>query len=352
MAVREITIGNRTVGQGHPTYIIAELSANHRGSLSKAVELIELAALSGADAVKTQTYKPETMTLDSGRSEFRIGPGTPWEGRRLFELYGEAVTPWEWTGTLQQRAHELEMDFFSSPFDATAVKFLDAFDLPVFKIASFEIVDLDLIREVGSRGKPMIMSTGMASVFEIDEAVSTARAAGAAGIALMRCNSAYPASPAEMDLRTIPHMADGWDVPVGLSDHTLGTAAAVVAVSLGACLVEKHLVDSREAPGPDSSFSLEPHEFSEMVASIRTAETALGTVRYGPSESEKASLAFRRSLFVVQDVRAGEVLTESSVRVLRPGYGLAPRHRRQVVGRRTSRAVDAGTPVSWDLLAP
>lgn len=351
MAAPVINIGGRLIGRGHSTYLIAELSANHRGSLDKAIELVRLAAHAGADAVKIQTYSPETMTLDSNRKEFRIGAGTPWEGRRLFELYTEAATPWEWTGRLQEVAREAGIGFFSSPFDATAVAYLDAFDLPVFKIASFEIVDLELIREVASRGKPMIMSTGMASVPEIDEAVRTARQAGASEIALMRCNSAYPASPAEMDLQTIPHMAAGWKVPVGLSDHTLGTAASVAAVTLGACLIEKHFTDSRRAPGPDSSFSMEPSEFADLVAAVRTAEAAGGTVRYGPSEGERSSMVFRRSLFIVEDVEAGELLTERSVRVLRPGYGLPPRDRPRVVGRRAARPIEAGTPVSWDLLA-
>jgi N-acetylneuraminate synthase len=350
-AMEPLQIAGRTIGTGHPTYVIAELSANHRGRLDIALELVEMAADAGADAVKIQTYRPDTMTLDSPRDEFRIGPGTPWEGRRLYELYAEAQTPWEWTSELMGRAKELGVHFFSSPFDSTAVDFLETLGVPAYKIASFEVVDLALIQRVAATGKPMIMSTGMATAEEIGDAVSAARDAGATSIGLLRCNSAYPASPIEMDLRTLPHMAEAFGVPVGLSDHTRGNAAAVAAVALGGCMIEKHLIDSRTEDAADAAFSLEPHEFRQLVEAVREAEQALGGVRYGPSEREQASLVFRRSLFVVEEVLEGEVFTERSVRAIRPGNGLAPKHLSQVIGRRASRCIPRGTPLTWDAVS-
>jgi N-acetylneuraminate synthase len=316
-----------------------------------ALRLVELAAGAGADAVKVQTYRPDTMTIDSGRDEFRVGAGTPWEGRTLYDLYEEAHTPWDWTPVLKARADEVGVHLFSSPFDSTAVEFLEGIGMPVYKIASFELVDLALVRTVAATGKPLIMSTGMATLEDIDDAVRAARDAGAKEIALLRCNSAYPASPAEMDLRTIPDLASRWDVVVGLSDHTLGHAATVAAVTLGATIIEKHFIDSREHPGPDSTFSLEPHEFRTMVDMVRDAEASLGGVRYGPTERERASLVFRRSLFAVEDVAAGEQFTERSVRAIRPGDGLAPKHLPAVLNRRAAKAVRRGTPLSWDLLS-
>jgi pseudaminic acid synthase len=350
--VAEISIGNRLVGAGHPTYVIAELSANHGGSLDRAFELVRRAAEAGADAVKVQTYRPETMTIDSSREPFQVSGGTLWDGRTLFDLYGEAQTPWEWHAELQAEAEAAGVDFFSSPFDATAVRFLADLGVPVLKIASFELVDHGLIRAAAGTGLPLIMSTGMASVDDIDDAVRVAREAGAEGIALLRCNSAYPAPAAEMDLRTIPDMAARWDVPVGLSDHTLGTTAAVAAVALGACILEKHVTLSRSEPTPDAEFSLEPDELRCMVEAVREAESALGTIRYGASEREKSSLAFRRSLFVVADVAEGETFTGENVRAIRPGDGLAPRHLDVVLGRRATARVERGTPLTWDLIEP
>ena len=279
-----------------------------------------------------------------------VGGGTLWDGRTLYDLYREAQTPWEWHAGLQAEAAAAGIDFFSSPFDLSAVQFLDDLDVPVLKIASFELVDHALIRAAAGTGRPIIMSTGLAAVEEIDEAVVVGRDAGASGIALLRCNSAYPAPAAEMDLRTIPDMAARWDVPVGLSDHTLGAAAAITAVALGACVVEKHITLSRSEPTADAAFSLEPDEFRVMVDSVREAESALGSVRYGPSEREKASLAFRRSLFVVADVEAGETFTAENVRSIRPGHGLAPRHLEAVLGRRAATRVERGTPLTWDLV--
>jgi pseudaminic acid synthase len=350
MSTTSIFIEGREVGPGCPAYVIAELSANHGGSLEKAIELIRHAASAGADAVKVQTYRPGTMTIDCDAMPFRITGGTLWDGRSLYDLYAEAMTPWEWHVVLQREAASAGVHFFSSPFDATAVDFLIGLDVPVLKIASFELVDHALVRYAAGQGRPLIISTGMARVDEIDEAVTVAREAGAPGIALLRCNSAYPAPPAEMDLRSIPDMAARWHVPVGLSDHTLGVTAAVVAVSVGACVLEKHLTISRDEPGPDSAFSIEPAELAGLVRTVREAEAELGSVRYGPSRGEEASLPFRRSLFVVDDVPAGTVFTPESVRAIRPGGGLPPKHLPEVLGRRARRAVLRGTPLTWDMI--
>jgi len=348
--MREIKIGTRAVGDGHPVFVIAELSANHGQDLGRARELVHLAAEAGADAVKLQTYTPDTLTIDSDRPPFVIGEGTPWAGRTLYELYGEAYTPWEWHEALRDDAEAAGVQFLSSPFDTTAVDFLEDLGVPAFKIASFELVDLALVEYAASRGKPLILSTGMATTDEIDEAVAVARAAGAGDVALLRCNSAYPASPEEMDLRTITDMRKRWTVPVGLSDHTLGVSAASTAIALGATVVEKHLTLMRSEPGPDSAFSLEPAEFAHLVRVIREVEATLGSVRYGPSARERSSLVFRRSLFVVRDVRAGEVFTDENVRAIRPGDGLAPKDLARVLGRRAALDIERGTPLSWDLV--
>jgi N-acetylneuraminate synthase len=346
----EIVIGDHIVGPGHPTYVIAELSANHGGHYRRAVELLHRAAEAGADAVKVQTYRPETMTIDSSGDQFQVAGGTLWDGTTLFELYRDAQTPWEWLPGLQKEAKAAAVDFFSSPFDVEAVTVLAQLDVPVLKIASFELVDHALITAATATGKPVIMSTGMASAEEIDEAVLTARAAGGGGIALLRCNSAYPAPVEEMDLRTMVDMATRWTVPVGLSDHTLGATAAVTAVAMGASLIEKHFTLSRDEATADAAFSLEPYEFKAMVIAVREAEAAMGTVRYGPSEGEKTSLAFRRSLFVVEDVAQGEAFTQRSVRSIRPGYGLPPKHLGEILGRRARRRIERGTPLSWELV--
>ncbi|MGH9226791.1 MAG: pseudaminic acid synthase [Acidimicrobiales bacterium] len=343
-------IGDRQVGPGHRTYVIAELSANHGGSYDRAVELVRLAAEAGADAVKVQTYRPDTMTLDLAQEPFVVSGGTLWDGRTLHDLYTEAMTPWEWHAPLQAEARQAGVDFFSSPFDAAAVDLLVDLDVPVLKIASFELVDHGLIRYAAATGRPLIMSTGMATADEIDEALAIAREAGAAGIALLRCNSAYPAPNAEMDLRTIVDMQARWDLPIGLSDHTLGTTAAVVAVSLGACILEKHFTLSRAEPGPDSAFSLEPVEFAAMVAAVREAEAVQGGIRYGPSRREQSSVAFRRSLFAVADIDSGQPFTEENVRAIRPGQGLAPKHLAAVLGRRARCRIERGTPLSWELI--
>jgi pseudaminic acid synthase len=346
-----ITINGRRIGAGHPTYVVAELSANHRHDYDHAVAIIEAAAAAGADAVKLQTYTADTLTIRSDSEYFRVGKGTLWEGRTLHDLYQEAHMPWEWQPRLQAVASRLGLDLFSTPFDDTAVDFLEQMRVPVHKIASFEIVDLPLIRKVAATGKPIILSTGMASLAEIDAAVRTARAHGCRELLLLKCTSAYPAPPEEMNLRTIPHLAEAFGVPAGLSDHTLGTAVPVAAVALGACLVEKHFTISRNDPGPDSAFSLEPAELKQMIQAIRTAEKALGQVRYEVNDTEAASKVFRRSLFVVADMKAGDTFTAANLRCIRPGYGLPPRFVDEVMGRKISRDVPRGTPLSWELVA-
>jgi N-acetylneuraminate synthase len=347
---RSITIAGRAIGPSHPTYVVAELSANHEQQFDQAVQLIRAAQQAGADAVKLQTYTPDTLTLRSDRPEFRIGGGTLWDGSTLYDLYGEAYTPWEWQPRLKTLAEELGLGFFSTAFDPTAVAFLEDIGVPVHKVASFEIVDIPLIETMARTGKPLIISTGMASREEIAEAVEAARRAGAVQIALFKCTSAYPAAPEEMNLRSIPHLAETFAVPVGLSDHTLGIAVPVAAVTLGACIVEKHLTLSRAVPGPDSAFSLEPHEFRAMVEAVRIAERALGEARYGGTGREQASRMFRRSLFVVRDVKAGEVFTAENVRSIRPGHGLSPKAFHRVLGCRAAADIPRGTPLSWHLI--
>ena len=350
MAQQDIKVNGRKIGVDQPTCVVAELSANHRQDFAEAVRLIEAAKDAGADAVKLQTYTPDTITINSDATPFRIGGGTLWDGRTLYDLYSEAYMPWDWQPRLKEVAGGLGLDLFSTPFDHTAVDFLKQMDVPAYKIASFEIVDLPLIRRIARTGKPIIMSTGMATLAEIDEVMHTAREAGATQLALLKCTSAYPAPPEEMNLRTIPHLAQAFGVPVGLSDHTLGIAVPVAAVALGACIVEKHFTLSRDVPGPDSAFSLEPHEFKAMVEAIRVAEKALGEVCYEATERERASRVFRRSLFVVQDVRAGEVFMTENVRSIRPGYGLHTRYLGDVIGRYATRNIERGTPLTWDLV--
>jgi pseudaminic acid synthase len=345
-----IQIGKHKIGPGQPTYVIAEMSANHGQQFDKAVEIVRAAKSCGADAVKLQTYMPDTMTIACDREEFRISGGTIWDGRNLHDLYREAYTPWEWQPRLGHVVEDLGMDCFSSAFDSTAVDFLEEMNVPAHKVASFELVDIPLIQKMARTGKPLIMSTGMATVEEIDEALQSARGAGATEIALLKCTSAYPAAPEEMNLRTIPEMARRFNVPVGLSDHTMGIAVPVAAVALGACIIEKHLTLSRSIPGPDSAFSLEPHEFKAMVDAVRIAEKAIGKVHFGLSEKEAASRAFRRSLFVVADVKQGEVFTAQNVRSIRPGNGLHTRHLQDVLGRSAARGIKRGTPLSWEFV--
>ncbi len=348
--MQSIQIGKRSVGAGRPAYVIAEMSANHGQQFDESIKIVRAAKECGADAVKLQTYMPDTMTIACEREEFRISGGTIWDGRSLHDLYGEAYTPWDWQPKLKKLAEDLGMDCFSSAFDSTAVDFLEKMNVPAHKVASFELVDLPLIQKMARTGKPLIMSTGMATVEEIDEALTCAREAGATQIALLKCTSAYPAPPEEMNLRTIPEMQQRFHVPVGLSDHTMGIAVPVAAVALGACIIEKHLTLSRSVPGPDSAFSLEPQEFKAMVDAVRIAEKALGKVHFGLSEKEKVSRAFRRSLFVVEDVKQGEAFTAENVRSIRPGNGLHTRHFKDVLGKSAAQSIKRGTPLSWEFV--
>lgn len=346
-----IEINGRKIGTGFPAYIIAEMSANHRQDFEMAVKILEAAKEAGADAIKLQTFTPDTHTLKSDREIFYVRGGTSWDGRTLYDLYEEAYMPWDWQPKLQAIAGKLGLDFFSAAVDPTSVDFLETLKVPVHKIASFEIVDLQLIEKMARTGKPLLISTGMATISEIEEAVQTARAAGAVQIALLKCNSAYPAPVEGMNLRTIPHMAQAFGTPVGLSDHTMGMGVAIAAVAVGACIIEKHFSLSRSLPSPDSEFSMEPQEFKAMVEAVRTAEISLGKVHYGVSADEAKSRIFRRSLFVVKDMREGDVFTEDNLRSIRPGQGLHPRYLKEILGRRASRNIERGTPMRWDLSA-
>jgi pseudaminic acid synthase len=345
-----LQIGSRSVGPGAPAYVVAELSANHNQDFEQAVRIIRAAKEAGADAVKLQTYTPDTITIRSDREYFKIGGGTLWDGRTLYDLYGEAYTPWHWQPKLKQIADDLGLDLFSSPFDATAVDFLEKMNIAAYKLASFELVDIPLIQQVARTGKPLIISTGMATIEEIEEALQTARQAGATQIALLKCTSAYPAVPDDMNLRTIPELARRFEVPVGLSDHTIGITVPVSAVALGACIVEKHITLSRSLQGPDSAFSLEPEEFKAMVGAVRTAERAMGTIHFGVSAHEESSRVFRRSLFVVQDMKRGEPFTARNVRSIRPGHGMHTRHLSEVLGKAAACDIERGTPLSWSLI--
>jgi pseudaminic acid synthase len=349
--VPPIQIGEHVIGPGHPVYVIAELSANHQQDFDKAARLITAAKEAGADAIKLQTYTPDTITIRSAREYFRIGGGTLWDGRTLYDLYAEAFTPWEWQPQLMQMAQDQGLDLFSSPFDDTAVDFLEGMAVPAYKVASFELVDLPLIQKMASTRKPLIISTGMATVEEIGEALGAARQAGARQIALLKCTSEYPSRPEEMNLRAIPEMAAKFELPVGLSDHTIGVAVPVAAVALGACIVEKHLTLSRADGGPDGAFSLEPHEFKDMVDAVRVAEEALGQGRIGPGDHEAGSRVFRRSLFVVEEMKRGERFTGKNIRSIRPAHGLHTRHLPEVLGRCATRDIERGSPLDWAMVS-
>jgi pseudaminic acid synthase len=336
-------IANRPIGLDTPPYVVAELSANHRGALARAVQIIEAAARCGADAVKFQAYTPDTLTIDCSSPVFQLQE-TIWAGRTLYELYREAHTPWEWLGELKQAAESLGLAWFASAFDPSSVTLLEGLAAPAYKIASFELVDLPLLAQVAATGKPLILSTGMATLDEINEAV---RAVGTAPLALLHCVSAYPARAEDMHLRAIPLLAERFGVPVGLSDHTRDEATATAAVALGACIVEKHLTLDRRDGGPDAAFSLEPDEFAHMVRAVRNAWLALGAARIGPAPSEAAGRRLRRSLFVVADIRAGEPFTPENVRSIRPADGLHPRYYSYVLGRPARCAIARGTPLAW-----
>jgi len=343
-----VRVGDRQIEQHGAVYVVAELSANHGRDLGRAIEIVHAVADAGADAVKLQTYTADTMTLRSEAAPFVVGPDSPWAGRRLHDLYDEAHTPWEWHGPLRDAAVDAGIDLFSSAFDATSVAFLEELGVPVHKIASFELTDLALVECAAATGKPLILSTGMAVASEIDAAVRVARAAGDGGVVLLRCTSSYPAPPSAMDLATIPHMAAAWSAPVGLSDHTQSAAAAVAATALGASVLEKHVTLRRADGGPDAHFSLEPAELRQTVALVREAQEAIGRVRYGATDAERPSLAFRRSLFVAAPIAAGEAFTTENVRVVRPADGLPPSSLALVLGRRATEALAPGTPLTWE----
>lgn len=349
---RYIDIAGRRVGSGHPAYVIAEVSGNHNGSYDRAAQILQECVEAGADAVKLQTYTAETLTIDSDGDIFRVGGDNTWAGTTLHDLYEEAHTPWEWQPKLKKLADDLGVDLFSSPFDFTATDFLDDMDVPAFKVASFESVDPPLVSYIAGKGKPVLMSTGMATLSQIDKAVVAAREAGAGPgkLLLFKCVSAYPAPPESMNLHTIPHMANAFDVPVGLSDHTLGTEVPLAAIALGACAIEKHVTLSRADGGVDSQFSLEPQELKGMIEQIRTIEAALGGVTYGPTEWERPNQVFQRSLIVTEDVKVGETFTPVNLRSIRPGYGLSPEYIGDIIGRTAARDLDRGTPMQWDMV--
>ncbi|MDP2787488.1 MAG: pseudaminic acid synthase [Pseudomonadota bacterium] len=349
MAATEIRIAGRVIGPGQPPFLIAEMSGNHNQSLERALAIVEAAARAGAHALKIQTYTADTMTLDLDAGEFHVEHPL-WGGQSLHALYQQAYTPWEWHRPIFERARALGMLAFSTPFDETAVDFLEELDVPAYKIASFENTDLPLIRKVAATGKPMIISTGMATVAELDESVRAARAAGCRELVLLKCTSTYPATPENSNLLTLPHLRALFGCEVGLSDHTMGVGVSVASVALGATVIEKHFTLRRADGGVDSAFSLEPEEFAQLRLESERAWAALGQVCYGPSEAEKNSLVFRRSLYVVADLHAGDVLSPANLRAIRPGYGLAPGHYDTLIGKRVGRDIPRGTPMSWDLL--
>ena len=338
------------IGNIGRTFIIAELSANHKQDLELAKDTIYAIKESGADAVKLQTYTPDTMTIDCDSEYFRIKQGTLWDGKTFYELYKEAYTPWEWHYELKELANKLGLVFISTPFDKSAVDFLEKLGVPAFKIASFEITDIPLIEYAASKGKPMIISTGIATLCDIQEAVDACRRVGNDQIILLKCTSIYPAPLEEVNLKTIPHMAEAFNCLVGLSDHTLGISVPIAAVALGAKVIEKHFILSKNIDSPDREFSLTPDEFKEMVRAIRDVEKSLGKVSYELTDRVKKSREFSRSLFVVEDVKAGEVLTEKNVRSIRPGYGLHPKYLKDILGRRAKKDIKKGTPLRWDLI--
>jgi len=344
-------IAGRLIGRDQPPLVIAEMSGNHNQSLERALQIVEAAAKSGAHALKIQTYTPDTMTLDLDEREFHISePNSLWVGTSLYKLYGEACTPWEWHKPIFDRARELGIIAFSTPFDDTAVDFLEDLDVPCYKIASFENTDLPLISRVAATGKPLIISTGMATVAELDETVRAAREAGCTDLILLKCTSTYPATPENTNILTIPHLRELFGCEVGLSDHTMGVGVSVASVALGATVIEKHFTLNRADGGVDSSFSMEPAEMAQLVVETGCAWQSLGRISYGPTEAEKKSMQFRRSLYAVRDIKAGDILTRENVRAIRPGLGLPTKYIEQVVGRTVKRDVRRGTPIEWALL--
>lgn len=342
-------IGKREIGGNAPSFIIAEMSANHAGSFEHAKEIIHAAKEAGADCLKIQTYTPDTLTIDCDNEYFHISDGL-WNGENLYQLYSKAFTPWEWQAELKKEAEKIGLAFFSTPFDRTSVDFLEDIEVEFYKIASFELVDIPLIEYVAKKGKPIILSTGMATLAEIDEAVNAIRRNGNEQFALLRCASAYPAITDEMNLRTMQNMAAIYQVPVGLSDHSMGSVGAVTAVALGAKIIEKHFCLDRALDNPDASFSMNPDEFKRMVEDIRQAEKAIGNVKYGPSKQEESNRIFRKSIFCIQDIKKGERITEENIRVIRPGYGLEPKYYYDVLGHAALRDIKRGTPLMYEMV--
>ncbi len=348
---KSFDIANRCIGRGHEPFVIAEMSGNHNQSLGRALQIVEAAARTGAHALKIQTYTADSMTLDLDEGEFHISdPKSLWAGNSLYKLYGEAFTPWEWHKPIFDRARELGMIAFSTPFDDKAVDFLEALEVPCYKIASFENADLPLIRRVAATGKPLIISTGMATVAELDESVCAAREAGCKDLVLLKCTSTYPASPENINILTIPHLRELFDCEVGLSDHTMGVGVSVASVALGASVVEKHFTLSRAEGGVDSAFSMEPAEMAQLVVETKRAWQALGRVSYGATAAEEKSRVFRRSIYASEDIAAGELLSPANVRIIRPGLGLPPKYFERVIGKRARQTIKRGTPISWDLI--
>ncbi|MDO8562004.1 MAG: pseudaminic acid synthase [bacterium] len=346
-----IKIGARKIGTGHPVFIVAEISGNHNGDIKRALKIIDAASDAGVDAVKLQTYTPDTMTIDSDRPEFIVQSNPAWKGKTLYQLYGEASTPWEWHKELFAHAKKRGLICFSSPFDATAVDFLETLKSPIYKVASFEVVDIPLLEKIGKTRKPVIMSRGMASVEEIKLAIKTLKKFGTPEIILLQCVSAYPARPEDMNLSMIPDLRKRFKILAGLSDHSLSHDVAVASVALGACVIEKHITLARADGGPDAAFSLEPKEFAELVKSVRLVERAIGTPSYKRSEGEKENIVFRKSLYVVKDMKKGERFTQENVRSIRPGNGLLPKFYREVLGKVAARDIQRATPMSRSLLA-
>lgn len=348
---KAIKIADKFIGKKHPPFVIAEMSGNHNQSLERALEIVEAAAKTGVHALKIQTYTPDTMTLDLDEREFHISdPNSLWAGTSLYKLYGEAYTPWEWHKPIFDRARELGIIAFSTPFDDTAVDFLESLNVPCYKIASFENTDLPLIRRVAATGKPLIISTGMATIAELDDTVQAAREAGCKDFILLKCTSTYPASPENTNILTIPHMREMFNCEVGLSDHTMGVGVSVASVAMGATVVEKHFTLNRADGGVDSSFSMEPAEMTQLVIETERAWQSLGKVSYGATEAEKKSIIFRRSLYVVQDMKAGDIFSSDNLRAIRPGLGLPTKFIEQFVGKRITCDVKRGTPLTWNLL--
>lgn len=343
-------IQNRLIGDNHPIFIIAELSANHLQDFELAVKTIKAMKDSGADAVKLQTYTPDTITINCDNQYFQIKQGTLWDGKTLYQLYREAYTPWEWQPKLKGIAEDLGLICFSSPFDKTAVDFLESIDVPVYKVASFEITDIPLIEYIASMGKPVIISTGIATLSDIEEAISACRKMGNNQISLLKCTSAYPTPLEEVNLKTIPNLAETFKVMVGLSDHTPGVSMPIAAVALGACIIEKHFILERQLGGPDSAFSLEPEEFRVMVTAVRETEKALGEISYELTKKIKKSKELCRSLFVVRDMKAGEVFNEDNIKSIRPGFGLHPRYLFDIYGKKSKKDIKKGTPLEWNLV--